>query len=251
MVGFNRGDGRRSDAHADQFTFHYGRIQSKRGTQTLTWDVIFTFHYGRIQSRARRVPTAAFLNLHSIMVGFNLVILRIFYDGVRIYIPLWSDSILCRIVDAIRSARFTFHYGRIQSSRVSFRTSSRCWFTFHYGRIQSFRPRSRCTDRLSFTFHYGRIQSRSRRGRYSQARNLHSIMVGFNLILLGFFFSAILHLHSIMVGFNRKLTKTTTSTLRIYIPLWSDSIEKDKTLTELLLKFTFHYGRIQSTSLVW
>ena len=99
-------------------------------------------------------------------------------------------------------------------------------------------------------------------------RNLHSIMVGFNLSVFAVTSVSLVDLHSIMVGFNRGSGTHSRPAREIYIPLWSDSIEADKLAEaaqdeiyiplwsdsilmdsgERLGKtlFTFHYGRIQS-----
>ena len=54
---------------------------------------LFTFHYGRIQSRKSLVACVARVNLHSIMVGFNRPVRSRSPNPSCIYIPLWSDSI--------------------------------------------------------------------------------------------------------------------------------------------------------------
>ena len=56
---------------------------------------------------------------------------------------------------------------------------------------------------ISFTFHYGRIQSPLMEAFSVAGRNLHSIMVGFNLDPAGKIQRVHTDLHSIMVGFNQ------------------------------------------------
>ena len=120
----------------------------------------------------------------------------------------------------------------------------------------------------TFTFHYGRIQSSSRRAQAWSQTHLHSIMVGFNRDGQRHRPKGLFDLHSIMVGFNPLCWMRPARTTRIYIPLWSDSINSEvivpcvpinlhsimvgfnrasPSASEFRLqKFTFHYGRIQS-----
>ena len=53
MVGFNPADAANNLADANEFTFHYGRIQSWDSNAAAGHPSKFTFHYGRIQSRGR------------------------------------------------------------------------------------------------------------------------------------------------------------------------------------------------------
>ena len=93
MVGFNRDMDISGMYAVVEFTFHYGRIQSRRDRAMacrryqiyipLWSDSIcicsitslrlssFTFHYGRIQSVIHINIFVTVLYLHSIMVGFN------------------------------------------------------------------------------------------------------------------------------------------------------------------------------------
>ena len=150
--------------------------------------------------------------------------------------------------DSSDSGSFTFHYGRIQSLVWS---REACWskeFTFHYGRIQSEEYGTIKKTTFTFTFHYGRIQSCTTTAALMGQTDLHSIMVGFNLEAYK------------LPGYDNI----------IYIPLWSDSIQKQEQMLRseirhlhsimvgfnpmhllpdsiVFTRFTFHYGRIQSS----
>ena len=251
------------------FTFHYGRIQSLSRTLRNTWTNTFTFHYGRIQSR---FPTKPFFELFFIYIPLwsdSIVKLPLRCSmPMRIYIPLWSDSILEAARASFDRLIFTFHYGRIQSSRSSRLISSYFHlhsimvgfnqrlpgavepavpeFTFHYGRIQSIRRIRSRGRRSKFTFHYGRIQSQNRRITESMRWNLHSIMVGFNRCCLPPLWPPDLIYIPLWSDSITTAMCSTENYTQIYIPLWSDSIQFDIDGVLVPVIFTFHYGRIQS-----
>ena len=201
------------------------------------------------------------LDFYSFQAGFTSIYIPLWSDSIVllnafivnsffIYIPLWSDSILIVLGVSQRDNIFTFHYGRIQSVAEVFLSNVAVVFTFHYGRIQSW-PTAWMNTLQSY---------------------LHSIMVGFNPSRRRESLSGKSHLHSIMVGFNQDGDENSAppvdiyiplwsdsipnsiapfqSPLMIYIPLWSDSIELRSLFRPMRHKFTFHYGRIQSLSLL-
>ena len=208
------------------------------------------------------------MNLHSIMVGFNPSCFDIKDGIIIIYIPLWSDSIANRRRQSMGLAKFTFHYGRIQSP-MRCRTQRNAWHL--HSIMVGFNLHSISASSISgsFTFHYGRIQSHLRLFSRILYANLHSIMVGFNRAVFVVCRVRLIHLHSIMVGFNQQHSERRSARFKnlhsimvgfnplvfaeifvvrwIYIPLWSDSIGLRKLNEWRTIWFTFHYGRIQST----
>ena len=100
--------------YSNKFTFHYGPIQIKYITKSLTAVTKFTFHYGPIQISIDKVifcviimiyiPLWSYsnfmllfhllikINLHSTMVLFKFRLVRRRRSPTRIYIPLWSYS---------------------------------------------------------------------------------------------------------------------------------------------------------------
>ena len=187
----------------------------------------FTFHYGRIQSCEWIPASQPPLNLHSIMVGFNLVGQQTLAVWIGIYIPLWSDSISRRKKMFEELKVFTFHYGRIQSMSSFLFVIALSAFTFHYGRIQSNTGGTLKTGTHEFTFHYGRIQSRCTMVsrvhlnlftfHYGRIQSVRIIWTAAGMSVFTF------HYGRIQSG------KRTLEELPewIYIPLWSDSITSE------------------------
>ena len=120
---------------------------------------LFTFHYGRIQSDCTHTYQDRHLHLHSIMVGFNRDQVLDQSVPIRIYIPLWSDSI--RTGDGYDHGAFNIYIplwsdsiaAQTRYSRRGFRIYIPLWSDSILGSSILSLPFN------SFTFHYGRIQS--------------------------------------------------------------------------------------------
>ena len=124
----------------------------------------------------------AFLDLHSIMVGFNPGKKSVTRPSVPIYIPLWSDSIM---------AKFEFLNDCIK-----------IYIPLWSDSILNSDDENSFINRIYIPLWSDSI-SRSKHFYEPRALHLHSIMVGFNRAGKARSCLCRRHLHSIMVGFNR------------------------------------------------
>ena len=207
----------------------------------------FTFHYGRIQSPANVTPNAVHHHLHSIMVGFNHAHVNSVIVG---YLHLHSIMVGFNLQSHHRTGRQALIYIPLWSdsiAEIQLENPLLILFTFHYGRIQSAYWLCPECGASVFTFHYGRIQSILTIPHQHSQQNLHSIMVGFNR---GIWYRCARPATRIYIplwsdSIEAAACKEPRPCL-IYIPLWSDSIWAIQWIPCTIHKFTFHYGRIQS-----
>ena len=144
----------------------------------------------------------------------------LFYN-VLIYIPIWSYFYIVKSRKSIKNRVFTFQYGATSTwnNRIVKRREFK--FTFQYGATSTKRCCVIDYDKLLFTFQYGATSTVEIVDILNSKSNLHSNMELLLLTIIFMLHSWINNLHSNMELLLPIIFIQPSSSIKIYIPIWS------------------------------